>query len=347
MPYDDRPLVKYEKLICSGPQVEFVKVVMPERRERLVDDSEEAKREKRERRREEKALINAGLEEPDPDRIAPSLSRTRSEIRRIVMTNAWQYLDANGKPIVPKFLTLTFKENIRNLQEAVAELKKFVRRFNAAFDDVLLEPLKYLCVPEFQERGAVHYHMILFNLPFLGKEEFSRIRELWPDRFELKGIAKTNDTQKVIGYVSKYVSKQTADGRFFGQKRYFCSRDLKLRITLKEAEAIATLRRDYLPPFKVRDDMIHPDYMEYLYYEIYYLGDRATILSLPLDESTRHALELAQAGTKVSPRVVPQEALPLPQKNPAASRQSRLIPTPQFSMDIGKKKHRGTKKKIS
>ena len=121
----------------------------------------------------------------------------------------------------------------------------------------------------------------------------------------LQGITKTKDSQAVINYISKYISTQSADGRFFGQKRYFCSRNLKPHVVLRNRQAIAKLRNEFLPPFKIDSNTFYPDFTEYLYYETYYLGEGKSILSLPLDEATRNALELAAQGDKSTGEPVP------------------------------------------
>jgi hypothetical protein len=53
------------------------------------------------------------------------------------------------------FTTLTFRENLHNIKEANYEFLKFIKRVKYKFGD-----FKYLAVIEFQDRGAIHYHMI-------------------------------------------------------------------------------------------------------------------------------------------------------------------------------------------
>ena len=75
-----------------------------------------------------------------------SLSRSRN----LLIDLAHQNYD-----IWHSFITLTFKENISDVTEAN-------KLFNAWTKSVLRKypEFKYLCVPEFQKRGAVHYHLI-------------------------------------------------------------------------------------------------------------------------------------------------------------------------------------------
>jgi len=133
-----------------------------------------------------------------------NIIRTRQTIRRLINSNK----DLN------KFLTLTFADNVQEVDIANYEFKKFILRLKYHFPD-----LKYLTVIEFQKRGAVHYHMVC-NMPYINKDILA---EIWG-----KGFIKVNRIQhcdNVGAYVSKYLGKE-AGTRLFNKKKYFCSRDL-------------------------------------------------------------------------------------------------------------------------
>lgn len=57
------------------------------------------------------------------------------------------------------FVTLTFADNITDIKEANKKFNSWVKMVRRVFKD-----FKYLGVPEFQKRGAVHYHF-LTNIP--------------------------------------------------------------------------------------------------------------------------------------------------------------------------------------
>ena len=84
---------------------------------------------------------------------------------------------------------------------------------------------EYLAVPEFQKRGAVHYHL-LCNLPFI---EIAELQELWGQGFVK--INKIDDVNNVGAYVSKYLGKEM-DERTFGKKKFFRSQNLKQSVEL-------------------------------------------------------------------------------------------------------------------
>jgi len=138
-----------------------------------------------------------------------ALARTRQAIYRLI--------ECNKQPRRNTFLTLTFAKNIKDLKMANRDFSKFIMRLNF----YLGYRTKYLAVPEFQKRGAVHYHIVFFNLPFI---EIKEMNKLWG-----KGFFKIEESKKInsLGaYVSKYLSKNTFDSRLFGQKAFFTSRNL-------------------------------------------------------------------------------------------------------------------------
>jgi len=134
-----------------------------------------------------------------------SINRTRTEIRRLI----------NSNPQLTKFMTLTFAKNITDLKEANYIFNQFIKRMNYKYPD-----FKYLAIPEFQQRGAVHYHL-LCEMPFI---HFREITEIWGQgNIDIK---KLNDVDNIGAYVCKYLSKDMFDERTFGKKKYFRSQTL-------------------------------------------------------------------------------------------------------------------------
>lgn len=156
-----------------------------------------------------------------------SLHRTKSILRRLVNCNVWQWFKKEKVPHPPIFVTFTFRENIQNIKEANNIFSKFIKRLNYFIDkrDVLL---KYIVVIEFQKRGAIHYHTVFFNLPFIKKEALAK---LWGQGFiRIKAI---ENVDNIGAYISKYMSKNINDSRLEGLKRYFSSRYLHKPIEIK------------------------------------------------------------------------------------------------------------------
>ena len=139
-------------------------------------------------------------------------SRIRNNVRRLILNN----FDESCR-----FITLTFKENITDLRIANREFKKFIQRLRYQYSD-----FKYLAVIEFQQRGAVHYHM-LCDLDFI---EVAEIEKIWENGFVwIKDLLKANNGKPVdnVGaYLVKYMNKNILDKRLMGKKAYFTSRNL-------------------------------------------------------------------------------------------------------------------------
>lgn len=74
-----------------------------------------------------------------------TLNRARNNIIRL----------ANSNPDLTTFITLTYKENFKDLKKSKSHLNYFFKKLMKYY-----KGLKYLYVLEFQERGAIHYHLL-------------------------------------------------------------------------------------------------------------------------------------------------------------------------------------------
>ena len=183
------------------------------------------------------------------------LNRARTSIRRLVNCN----VQKNSK-----FVTLTFGENITDLNIANYEFTKFIQRLKYKLN----KSFKYLTVIEFQDRGAVHYHTIFFNMPYICNYDLGII---WGNGF-IK-INRIDSVTNVGAYVCKYMSKDNADSRLTEKKCYFTSRNLKkpieiLKDTLYEKK-LSPLEKDlnslipkYTNTFKNEYNSV--DYKQYI-----------------------------------------------------------------------------------
>lgn len=156
------------------------------------------------------------------------LSRARKDLRRIINCNIQKY---------SKFLTLTFKDNVQDLDYANNEFKNFIKRLNYHYGI----KIKYTAVIEFQKRGAIHYHCILYNL--VQKINVQELQEIWKHGF-IK-INSIDNVDNVGAYVCKYMTK-TDDDRLLGRRMYFNSRGLNKPQEIKEPDLIAQLQKSLL-----------------------------------------------------------------------------------------------------
>lgn len=136
---------------------------------------------------------------------------------------------------MPKFWTLTFADNIQDVKQANKEFTDFNKRLSYYLYKVNKNVLKYICIPEFQKRGAIHFHVLYFNLPYINQNEFSKI---WDNGFVfVESVKDVNRIENFAKYVCKYISKENSKGEsnyelykekdLLNSKRYFCSRGLK------------------------------------------------------------------------------------------------------------------------
>lgn len=152
--------------------------------------------------------------------------RAKKQVRLILEANSLPETFVPGSSYRPLFVTLTFSENITDIKGANKEFTKFIKRLNYAltqqeFGNSLT--LKYLVVPEFQKRGAVHYHVIFFKFP-IQKDTNKFLSEIWGHGFTFNNTITSVNHLK--NYVTKYFTKNLQDERLKGKKHYFCSKNL-------------------------------------------------------------------------------------------------------------------------
>ncbi|NLZ34713.1 MAG: hypothetical protein GX889_07370 [Clostridiales bacterium] len=176
------------------------------------------------------------------------LQRAKKNLRRLINANVGQY----GKEFTAKFLTLTFRDNVTDIETANYEFKKFIQRLNYYCFGVKKNNLKYTCVVEFHKSGVIHYHVIIYNMPYVKANDIANV---WGNGF-IK-INKIDDVGNVGAYVSEYLGQaekgqghDIEDDRLQGKKSYFSSRGLfkPIEITNKKVveQVAAALPEDFL-----------------------------------------------------------------------------------------------------
>lgn len=147
-----------------------------------------------------------------------NIIRSKLECQRIAKANIneWQ-----------TFITLTFEENIQDVKVANKRFKYFIDKVRRVKPD-----LKYLCITEFQKRGAIHYHLLTnINIKdsslIYSQEDNPKFKHIkfWNEGFDSIEVMK-GDVKKIIGYISKYMTKDI-DNRLFCHRRYFYSQNLQ------------------------------------------------------------------------------------------------------------------------
>lgn len=195
--------------------------------------------------------------------------KNRKKVCQRAKIDLIRLINTNYKVNSSRFVTLTFRENMQDLKKANYEFKKFILRF----EYYLGYKLQYTAVVEFQQRGAVHYHVIFYNIS--AKLDLPRCTEIWGHgSFNCKRI----DKVKNVGvYMVKYLLKNSQDERFVGQKMYFNSRGLKKPQEIKEPDLIAQLQKSLLnqaPNYVSEYDIVFNDKVQnHVVYKQYIISE--------------------------------------------------------------------------
>ena len=166
-----------------------------------------------------------------PDRV--------EEVKPILLSNAirsnlnCQRIAKTNRDNWESFITLTFKENITDIVYANKIFNSWVSNVRK-----LKKDFKYIAVPEFQKRGAVHYHILSnlgkedTNIVIPQKERTEKTKDLttlFDVKYWSRGFARVDfikgDYKKIYSYICKYMTKDI-DDKLFGKHRYFNSQNL-------------------------------------------------------------------------------------------------------------------------
>lgn len=104
-----------------------------------------------------------------------------------------------------KFITLTFKDHVTDLDVSNKQFKEFIQRLRSRYGD-----FKYLAVIEFTKIGRVHYHMVS-DLPYIQK---GLLYAIWQNR----PISRNKNSKfYCVGSVKKVFDRD----RYEEQKEYW------------------------------------------------------------------------------------------------------------------------------
>jgi hypothetical protein len=167
--------------------------------------------------------------------------RAKTKVRRICKTMG-----------VDALLTLTYRENMQDLEACKKHLKEFVRRVRK-----LVPGFAYVAAFERQKRGAWHVHMgihaLPFNLPWQGVKvkSYSVIRAVWRsvvgdlggniDQARKKRQSRKSPAQ-MASYISKYILKAFEEGAQYSNRYSSSSYTLPEAVRMRfQAASLADL----------------------------------------------------------------------------------------------------------
>jgi len=186
-----------------------------------------------------------------------NIDRARASFFRLVRANV-------SPDKIPAFLTLTMRE-ITTIEEGWRAFTLFSQRLRNSNSSARL-----IAVPEFQKRGAVHFHALVWGLgeeePCLQSKQFyydktgkkkrkhvcpatraceqhtRRIAELWGNGYV--DLFATDGSPKLATYLAKYMHKTMRDERLSGKKSYSASRGIVRSVSLKSSQAHYLIERE-------------------------------------------------------------------------------------------------------
>ena len=131
--------------------------------------------------------------------------RAKSKVRQLCNHNSH---------LLIKFLTLIYAGNYteERINETNNHVKNFIKRLSYHYNI----KVEYLCVPELQKNGKIHYHL-LCNLPFI---ETNKLQQIW--KFGIVHITKIDDIRNLGAYLTSYIDKDFGKC-FAGRKHFFKS----------------------------------------------------------------------------------------------------------------------------
>lgn len=141
-----------------------------------------------------------------------------------------------------KFITLTYKKNMKDLKQADEDFKNFIKRFKYHLN---ISDLAYIAVRERQKRGAIHFHLICnWSHNFASHDEiehyerlFGADKKFWGHGFvDIKDI---NHVDNVGAYIIKYMTKDLSLELYKGKKLYLCSQGLERPLVYRGHDANA------------------------------------------------------------------------------------------------------------
>lgn len=186
-----------------------------------------------------------------------SISKSKAiSLKRLIYCNLYRWRAENGKALMPLFLTLTFKEDI-TADLARQQCKLFFRRFaqwRKKFDG---QTNKYVWVMEFTKRGRPHFHVLVFNLPFV-TNGFDILTSLWDNGHILFKAVNKGFSSKMAQYMAKYMSKsKKPEGLELEKSRsYVSSRGLLRPVIFQKPEII----NDFLKSMIGEDFYLQSEY---------------------------------------------------------------------------------------
>lgn len=158
-----------------------------------------------------------------------NVKRMVKNFRRLV----WRALHKNKDN--PIFLTLTFEERLYDVHIAYKKLKTALMRFRYYYPD-----FQYILVPDFHKDNSIHFHALVWGIPkgVINEQLKIQLQRKITKNYELRSpfekvyrlgfleMGKSDGSNKLGFYMSKYMLKYVSRVQTFYNKAYISSRDV-------------------------------------------------------------------------------------------------------------------------
>lgn len=155
-------------------------------------------------------------------RMDQSLSRSKRRIFEISMCNDFDW-----------FVTLTIDEKKfprDDVQLFKKELGSFIHRLNMTAKHKI-NKIKYILIPEYHKDGkSIHMHGLIMGLDddelYINKYGYYGWKP-YEDKFGFISMDRIKFKNRCASYITKYITKETAQAVASGKQAYICSKGLK------------------------------------------------------------------------------------------------------------------------
>lgn len=199
--------------------------------------------------------------------------RRRSDSANRAKQSFWRIVRGGLSKGTPSLLTLTMLD-IVGIRDAYKCYTSFGQKIRRTFGN----GISWVGVPEFQKRGAVHFHILIWGLPdelscrlgasysdksgkrkrkhicatnVLCERNTRRLAALWP--WGWLDLVATDGNPRLAGYLSKYMTKALFDERLAGQKSYTRSRGMPSPQSFSKPVEVDVVFSEFLTPLPVVD----------------------------------------------------------------------------------------------
>ena len=222
--------------------------------------------------------------------IERSIRRASTQMKRLISSNHQKHFETKNTYFTTKFLTLTLADrSLLFLEKTNPLFTDFIRRLNRHIygNDLKQRKLIYIAVPERQADGVVHYHTLLFNMPYVAQKT---LQAIWESGLEdviatptnprgIKGIVdiRVKRSWKICFYLTKYLTKNFHDPTLAGRRKYFPSLKLLRPQNVYDEATVLAMQSSIPPEYLTRTKEFYSTYCGSVKYSSFLVPDDFTL----------------------------------------------------------------------